>query len=45
MSVYGGMATSASAKLIFRTMKNGSRKNRNSQKKGTPITACRPLGR
>ncbi|MNP47433.1 hypothetical protein D3C76_1414860 [compost metagenome] len=44
-SVYGGMATSASARLIFSTMMKGSRKNRNNQKNGTPITACRPLGR
>jgi hypothetical protein len=42
--VYGGIATSASAKLIFSTMKNGSMKNRNSQMNGTPITRCRPPG-
>ncbi|AZE16653.1 hypothetical protein C4K09_2192 [Pseudomonas chlororaphis subsp. aureofaciens] len=38
------MARAASEKLIFITRKNGSMKNRNSQRKGMPITSLRPLG-
>ena len=39
--MYGGTPNRVSAKLIFRTMRKGMRKNSSSQIQGTTITAVR----